>query len=94
MNILLYTYGQWDSVCLIVTEMSFIFLKIFLVTWKLNFYILILYILFMGNMHLSLCRAVLNCTLSKSYVASEGFRNICQILKTIDFNFYIRGLEF
>jgi hypothetical protein len=78
--------------CLIFTEISFIFLKIFyalLVTWELDLQILILYVLFMGNTHLTWCCAVLNRTLTKPYVASQQFGNVCQPLMTLDFHFYV-----
>jgi hypothetical protein len=92
-NILLFTYGQWDSDSLpyFYRNVIYIFESIFCTSSQLETELLHVNFIhaFHGKYAFVSVMCMLNRSLTKPEVASEWFRNICQILMTLDFHFYI-----
>ena len=91
MNILLFTYGHWDSDSLpyFYRNVVHIFESIFCTSSHLETELLHVNFVyaFHGKYTFVSVTCVLNRTLTKPEVASERFRNICQILVTLDLHF-------
>lgn len=92
-NILLGTYGQWDSDSLpyFYRNVIYIFESIFCTSIHLeteHLHVNFIYA-FHGKYAFVSVTCMLNRTLTKPEVASERFRNISQILMTLDFHFYV-----